>query len=179
MLIVVNEIENEIDTARRKLAGMPRETNLAITRAANRAIQQAKTVGSKKVRSTYNIQKSNLDSRINIIKSNGSSAMARFIAKGRPLKDINFKNIQRKKGIFVQVKKGQGGVINGAFYAAVNTGVGIFTRKTRKRFPIEMKYGPSVAQMFGNTNVVKEVTDIGAKAFETRLHHEVERILER
>ena len=72
MLIVVNEIENEIDTARRKLAGMPRETNLAIIRASNRAIQQAKTAGSKKVRGTYNIQKSNLDSRINIIKSNGS-----------------------------------------------------------------------------------------------------------
>lgn len=179
MLIVVNEIENEIDTARRKLAGMPRETNLAIIRASNRAIQQAKTAGSKKVRGTYNIQKSNLDSRINIIKSNGSSAMARFIAKGRPLKDINFKNTYRKKGIFVQVKKGQGGVINGAFYAVVNSGVGIFTRKTRKRFPIEMKYGPSVAQMFGNPDVIEEVTDVGSKAFEIRLHHEVKRILER
>ena len=49
MLIVVNEIENEIDTARRKLAGMPRETNLAIIRASNRAIQQLKPLVVKRL----------------------------------------------------------------------------------------------------------------------------------
>jgi hypothetical protein len=175
MLITIKENGNEIEKAIQKLSGMPKETNLAITRAANRAIQQAKTAGSKKTRSTYNIQKSNLDSRINIIRGN----MAKFIVRGRPLKAVNFRNTRRKKGVFVQVKKGQGGLINGAFYTVVNSGLGIFTRRTKKRLPIDMKYGPSVAQMFGNPDVVEEIKDVGAKAFETRLKHEVERILER
>ena len=35
-----------------------------------------------------------------------------------------------------------------------------------------MEHGPSVAQMFGNPDVIEEVTDVGSKAFEIRLHHE-------
>lgn len=176
MLIVIDELENGIYKAKQKLAGMPKETNLAIIRAANRAIQQAKTAGSKKVRDTYTIQRTNLNSRIYVIKGYGN---ARFVVKGRALRDINFKNVPKRKGIFVQVKKGEGGLIEGAFYQLVNTGFGIFHRETDERYPIIMEHAPSVAQMFGNPDVVKEVTDVGAKAFETRLYHEVERILER
>lgn len=179
MLIVINEVENGIYKTKQKLSGMPKETNLAITRAANRAIQQAKTAGSKKVRETYNIQKSNLDPRIHVIKGYGTTALARFTVKGRALRDINFKNALKRKGIFVQVKKGEGGLIEGAFYQKVYSGLAIFHRFTDERYPIIMEHGPSVAQMFGNPDVIEEVTDVGSKAFEIRLHHEVERILGR
>lgn len=183
MLITIKQSDEDIKKARTLLADMPQRVEKAIAFASNTAIRSARTAGNREVRKTYvGMKAGQINNRIKISKAavvsfTGKAVVASMYCKGRTIRSINFINRPTTKGIFVRVKKGEGGIIRSSFYAKVNSGVGIFTRSSKDKYPIEMMYGPSMPQMLGNKKVVEAINDRGAEVFETRLAHEVERLL--
>ena len=178
MLINIEEKDDSIQKARQALAHIPDGAEKAIANAANRAIQSARTAGNRSMRKIYvGLRAGDINGRIRIKRAAPGNLTAKMTAKGRTIKLLNFKNRISKKGVFAQVKVGGGGVIKQSFYGTVNSGLGIFVRISKKRYPIKMTHGPSMPQMLGNPKVADDINTRGAEVFETRLAHEVERML--
>lgn len=76
---------------------------------------------------------------------------------------------QRKRGLFVSVKRGnrakvpRGFSLHGSFVM----------RKGRERFPLKGIYGPAVPQLFGNPDVMEGMQERGGEVFEARVIHEI------
>lgn len=74
---------------------------------------------------------------------------------------------------FVAIKRDGGGrvprsfTLNGHFVA----------RAGKERYPVKGLYGPAVPQLFGNPEVMEEMQERGQEVFNSRLQHELERLL--
>ena len=55
--------------------------------------------------------------------------------------------------------------------------VGVFERKTQKRFPVEEIMGLSAAQMIGNENIIAGLEAEAQEIVNERLEHEIDRLL--
>ena len=52
------------------------------------------------------------------------------------------------------------------------------SRTTKKRYPIEVHYGPAVPQLLGVESVQRTVEAVAQQRLDDRLEHELERALE-
>ena len=162
------ESANEIENCLRTMYG--ERIYAAMGSAAARAASSARTVGKKNVRQIYTIKPSTFKSSITIRRI-PSGAFLRVA--GYRLSAKNYKASKRKKGIFVSVKKGAGGIIPRSFAY----GDKFMRRKGDARFPIKGIASPAVPQLFGNAAVREEMAKEAMKKYEERLRHEVGRIL--
>ena len=144
---------------------------LVMRRAAERAASRAQTVGKKHVKKIYTVDNKSIVRAVKVFPiQNG----AIFRISGKQLSAGHYKVKQRKKGIFVSVKKGSGDIVPRSF-AWSNT---FWQReKGEPRFPIERIMSPAVPQLFGNQEVLDEMAKEAMKKYEERLRHEVGRIM--
>lgn len=170
--------DKEIEKISKLLQNIPNAMPKAVSRAANRAIQSARTQGVKTVRSEYVIKAGDANATLSVSKATVSQLNATVRSTGRPTPLTKFKTRKKRKGVYARVKKSGGGDIEGAFYATTPNGHrGVFLRKGRERYPIKNLHGPSVPQMFGNESVVEAMEKRAQEQFETRLIHETGRLL--
>ncbi|WP_421663644.1 phage tail protein [Lysinibacillus telephonicus] len=154
----------------------------AIANSLNRTMQNVATNITKGVRERYHVKAASVKENLKKTKATRSNLTAEVRARGTALPLDRFKvspkTVQpnRKKQLKIAVKKDGTKEIMGAFIANIS-GIKVFKRDGDKRLPISRLFGPSVPQMAGNEEIVDNVYKKGVVTFETRLNHEVNRIL--
>lgn len=180
---------DKIDTVKMYLSHIPKAVPKVIARAINRSAEAAATEMSRSVRDLYHINVKNVRSTISITKAKPSPypmAWVKSKATRRPLIQfkVSPKNPRPKNppaAVRVAVKRDSGlKALPGAF---VNKGISsgmahVLKRVGESRYPIRIKYGPSVPEMIGNPKVSQLVEQKAAETLEKRLDHEISRILE-
>jgi Prophage minor tail protein Z (GPZ). len=166
------------------LAGVPNGTERALANAINRGSSRLKTGASKKVREVYAIQSSAINGSTNTkIQKASTRNLAGFISfAGYKIPLYKFKVTPKapnsKRKVVAAVKKGGGTTFEEAFVAELKSGhVGIFERKTSKRFPIEEKMGLAMAQMVRNKDIVSSLEKEAQETVNQRIEHEIDRLL--
>ena len=154
----------------------------AIGAAMNRAAQAGKTQAARYASETYNISQGAFRSRCNItFKMSGgaggvSSIEILFAGAVIPLIAFGGTSGGPQGGVHVGPKRG-GGSLRTAFINAVYGTHGVWERVGRKRFPVEQKYGPSTGHMMQDEGVSDKLTDHMLQVFDSRIEHEISRIL--
>lgn len=140
----------------------PKLVDKAFQRALQVASMKAKTRISRKVRATYNIKAAAVGRSVQLRKLQSEPGRL-LLYTGRMLGLDKFsarpKKVRtaagRRVGVTVQVKKSGGRkLVKGAFLGG--KGKVIFTREGEGRLPIERKFGPSIAHMVGNKDVLTD-----------------------
>lgn len=174
----------QLDKLQEKLKDIPEKIPIVTARAINRSAESAKTQAGRSVRETYVIKQKDVTSTIKIKKAYPADLSAQIKSTGSALEIMKFKVRAnrplptRGKYAVVSVKKGSSKMINGSFVIGMGNGhTNVFTRVSKKRLPIRGHYGPSIPQMLGNENVVSKVEDKAMEVLETRLEHEIGRVL--
>ena len=167
-------ISAEIEAAEQllgTLAGLKSQgVQKAIQRASKRAATAARTAGTKSIRSIYTMKAGNLKARTQIRKEDDGTTI---LVRGSTEPVSRYKASKRKDGVFVAIKRDGGGrvprsfTLNGHFVA----------RAGKERYPVKGLYGPAVPQLFGNPEVMEEMQERGQEVFNSRLQHELERLL--
>lgn len=167
-------ISAEIEAAEQllgTLAGLKSQgVQKAIQRASKRAATVARTAGTKSIRSIYTMKSGNLKARTQIRKEDDGTTI---LVRGSTEPVSRYKASKRKYGVFVAIKRDGGGrvprsfTLNGHFVA----------RAGKERYPVKGLYGPAVPQLFGNPEVMEEMQERGQEVFNSRLQHELERLL--
>lgn len=175
----------QLERAEVLLKNIPNGVSRAIVPALNRAAEGARADAVKKVRERYYIKASDVRAAIKITKATYESQAAIVHASGQPIPLSKFRITpakppakRRKSPIIVRVVRGEGGPVKGAFVARMRSGyIGIFHRAGRARLPIVQRFGPSVPQMLGHESVVNYIEQRAQELLESRLEHEIERLL--
>lgn len=182
--VVITEVgSNTLERASKILAGIPGGVQKAAWNAMRRAGQQAKTKAGQFATAEYTISKGdfmrNVTNKIQMSGGGGGVASVRILYAGSVLPLLTFNTKYSKSGaVSTQVKRsGSASVLQHAFVAPVFGNTAVFERLGKSRFPVEQKYGPSTAHMMQNEKVIEQMDKTINEAFETRLDHEITRLL--
>ena len=145
---------NSFENAKRRLNGLPGALQRACFAAMGRTLSHSKTVLSREIRSEYSIK---------------AKTARRAISAKRVKDTTGAKRREVRLGIR---KTGLKSVDRGFVSKKV-----LLQRTTSSSYPLEPVFGPSVAGMAANDEVVKTLESAVAETFERRLDHEVKRIL--
>jgi len=178
-----------VDSAKLKeveqqLGSFSKKAPTVISRAINRAAQNAKTNVVSKTREEYVMKAKDVRDTIKIRKATQNSLGAVVTSTGSKVPLIKFKvspNKPRPKNpprvLKAGVKKDGLKQILGAFIADIN-GNKVFERERKNRLPIKQLFGPSIPEMLGNESVKTYVEREATKMFDKRLEHEINRVWE-
>lgn len=153
-----------------------------IASSLNRTVTNITSNISKETRAKYHVKTADIKETIRVTKANKSSLAAEVRSRGEPIPLDHFKvtpktvNPKRKSQLKIAVKKDGIKQVLGAFIANLN-GVKVFKRENDKRLPIARLFGPSIPQMIGNEGTVEKINQNAQVTYETRLDHEINRIL--
>jgi len=172
---------------RRALAQIPKDIPKATARAINRSVQAARTELARQLRAEYHIKHSEIlaAARIRQASADQRSIYATINVRGTRRELIQFKILPKPpfkrvpKVLRAAVKKStapkplrgafvQKGRSSGKYHVLMRTGTA--------RYPIHIKYGPSIPEMAGNPNVKAAVEQRAREILAKRLDHEIGRI---
>ena len=148
----------------------------------NRAAKAGKTQAARYASETYNISQGTFRSRcrisFNMSGGKGGVASIEVLFAGAVIPLIEFQGTSGgpQGNVRVSPKQG-GGNLRSAFINAVYGTRGVWERVGRKRFPVEQKYGPSTGHMMQDEGVRDKLTDRMMEVFDSRIEHEISRIL--
>ena len=176
--------QSTIRRAERLLRNIPNGSKRALTQATNRALSKGKTTIRKELTSRYTVKSSYVSSSLKINKANFGSITGNVVATSPVTPLYKFKTTpnkvtkRRPTTLRSEVKKGQAKNNPHAFIAQFNSGhIGVFLRETTSRFPINEVMGPSIPGMAKNEEIVDAVHSEMINMFNTRLDHEINRLL--
>lgn len=175
--------KNTIDRVNAVLSGVGKGSGAfqAIGAAMKRAADSAKTQAGRYASETYNISKGKFMSacRITTSMQGGSGGVSRIdlTFAGKVIKLIDFGATGGGGGGVHAAPKNGGGNIRSAFIKAIYGQTGVWERVGRTRFPVEQKYGPSTGHMMQDEGVSDKLTDHIQEVFDSRIEHEITRIL--
>lgn len=167
-------IEASIEAGDRVIAilGLLSEKNAAraVRAASKRAATAARTAGTKRLRQIYTMRSSDVKSRTQMVnESDGTTILIR----GMQERATKYRVKKRPAGIFVSVKRGSGAIAARSF----EQGGAFIARRGKERYPLKSLYGPSVPQLFNNSEVLADMEERGTEVLNSRLEHEIERLL--
>lgn len=177
------EVTSEaMDRAQRLLAGIPKGAERAFASAINRGLSHAKSQAFRQAKAVYAVKASALNgaSRTRVKAAGAGSLAGHVLFSGVkiPLYQFNASSGKDGKRVRAGLKKGSLTAFDHAFAAKMRSGhIGIFERKSEKRFPIKEIMGLSAAQMVGNEVVIDELSEEARKKVEERVAHEIDRII--
>ena len=173
----VNVEMKGFDKAKLILGHMPKELDKASKRAMARAITAGREQAVKSATKLYDIKSPSLRSSIEL-----KPQMGMMISRGSPMPLMKFKvtpKAPKREVVRASVKRA-GGSIGFAFIARMENGqVGVFKRAGKDRYPIRQLYSVSSAQMLGEPTVIEDVNERAQEVYESRLMHEVDRLINR
>jgi len=184
---------SEISRIESQLGAMGSQARVIVSRALKRAAENVATNITKQAQQEYHVTSSEVRRSISIYQSSSDAAAQKMIVKSRATRRelIGFKVSPQfprpknpPKSVRVAVSK-KGGLkeLPGAFLAlGTSSGsVHILKRLGKSRYPLHIKYGPSVPEMIGKNMTNRQyrvfVETEAQKVYETRLLHEIERAL--
>lgn len=163
--------------------------NTAINRAAKRAANSAKTEIKRQIPKLYTIPSAHVEKTITTFSNNGGGTVGATIKisdspialpkfTGTVPNKPNPRNPQIQE---ICIRKSEGvKTVPGWFPALMKNGhIGIFKRETKKRSPIQQKFGPGTANMVKNAEIVESVTNRASEILSKRIDHEIGRLLEK
>jgi hypothetical protein len=177
--------------AKRDLKNLSKEVPKIYTRALNRSIAAARTEMSGEVRKTYQIKHGDFLKAAVIKKaaSTRSSLMTSIRIKSTRRELIQFKVSPKEpiggkkppKSLKISVMKTGLKKLPGAFVQRGRSGgaLHVLKRTGSARYPLHIKYGPSIPEMAGNENVIQSTETRAREIFLARVDHEMRRALER
>lgn len=180
--IVVDKAE--LERVQQKLGELQHKAPNVIANALNRSISNISANIPKEVRQKYHIKAVDVKETLKIFKASASKLQGEVKSSGKTIGLDKFKvspktvNHKRKSQLKIAVKKGGTKQILGAFIASVN-GIKVFKRDGKSRLPISRLMGPSVPQMIGNDETVNKINQEANNTYETRINHEINRLLSR
>jgi len=154
----------------------------AIGAAMKRAAKAGEHDAARYAAETYNISQGMFRShcKISFKMTGGSGGVSSiellFAGAVIPLIEFGGTTGGPQGGVSASPKMG-GGSLRSAFINAVYGTYGVWERVGRKRFPVEQKYGPSTGHMMQDNEVSEKVTNRIMEVFDSRIEHEISRIL--
>lgn len=156
----------------------------AAASALNRSIEAGVTMASIKAREEYFILHRSIKASVKINRARADKLIASAISRGPRRELIDFRvsppTAKRVPMVRVAVRK-SGGIkdLPGAFVGiGQSTGMlHVLKRTGRNRYPLHIKYGPSVPEMIGGQKVKPFVEERAKEVFLQRLDHEIGRVL--
>lgn len=170
----------------------------ATTSTVNKLATRASTAVKRAINNKYVIKQKDLFARggsnrngLKIRKARAGSEVAFILGSGAPLPIARFrmspknpeafKGRKRGKGVTYTVQRGKKVKVRGAFVARMSNGhIGAFIRKGNDRTPIRELFGPSIPQMLGETDSLKEIESVisreGPKIYEHELRFRLQRL---
>lgn len=173
--------QETIDKVNTLLSNVPKGAERAMTNAANRAIAKAKTEAFKGVTQEYKIKKGVISeyTKDSIKNATTSDLCATLIFAGQQIPLYKYSLTKQKYPpgkVFAGQKTAR--AFEEAFIAKMSSGhIGIFQRTGKARKPIEQKMGSSMRSMVSNAVVMDQVYKEAQETFDTRIEHEIERLL--
>jgi hypothetical protein len=172
-----------LDRASKVLAGVPGGAFKAASAALRRAGGTAKTRAGQFAAEEYAIAKGDFMKNVAVstdIRGQGGAAVSlniRFAGTVLPLLVFNTR-FSRGGLLTTQVKRnGSAAALQHAFAERVFGPVAVFERVGAPRFPVKQLFGPSTAHMMQSDEVVKKMDAAILESFESRMEHEITRIL--
>lgn len=182
-----------IKEVQKRLGSFKNKTPLVLSRAINRAINNANKNVKKETTARYFISSTDVKDTIKIKKASKGSLKAAVISRDEGIALSRFKVLPQKTNksrnkskppkIYKAGVKKDGGVkpLDGnpkAFVAKMKTGhVGVFERKSEKRFPIKQLFGPSTPQIIKNEDTISIVKKEASEMLQKRIDAEINNIL--
>jgi hypothetical protein len=168
----------------KKLSALHKDAPKAISRAINRAIKAGATDVSKNVRAQFLIPKGKLDATFRFKNSTPGDLhgeIKSFYAGMLPASDFKLTPkvpSRRARPVRLTVKKGGGGIISRGFIAQMKSGhINAFRRVGTSRLPIKALHTISAPIMVGVAQVAEPAMSRMQEIFDTRLDHEMNRLL--
>ncbi len=181
MIEVTEEVVSRVEKI---LAGVPKGAERALSNAINRGLSKVKTEAVKRVTEVYTVQSSTFTSATNTkVSKSSTSNLSGFLSfSGYKIPLYKFQvtpKLPREKNVVrVAVKKGGGTQLQHAFIAQMShSHLGVFERKTRKRFPVKEFMGLSAAQMIWNEGAMAGLETEAEKVVNERIEYEINRLL--
>lgn len=171
--------EETLAHAAKVLAGIPGGVERTAYSSLKRAGEQAKTKAGQFAAARYQISKGTFMSNVSVtqkVSGGGGNISMELTYRGANLPLVQFKVKYSKNGLLSASVKDGGGVLKHAFIPT-NATFGAFERKGTSRLPIEQKFGPSTAQMMADDTVKEQMEETITEVFDTRMDHEVARLL--
>jgi len=195
--------DGAIERAEAVLAGIPGGVERAVSAALNRGLTTAQSESQKQITQVYDITKTTVRHKgiFEMRKATQGSLVGSITFSGHRIPLYNFgvtPKTPTSTGARVPVNLGNrwvmaspGAVVRArirrdstktpsgrAFIAQMRSGhVGVFERTGNKSRAIRERYGPSVAQMAGNSVVQDVVSQKAIETIDKRVEHEITRIL--
>ena len=181
--VVVDVVEEGIPRVQRILAGINGGWQKAVGSALARAASVGKTAAKKSVTSEYFISQSTFlhnTKNISHFRDDGGIVSVEFGFAGHVIPLMQFSTRVNGSGmVTTQVKKnGVRETLNNAFLAMMGSHTGIYERIGPDRFPVRELFGPATPQMmYSNEDVMDRVEDKMVGEYETRIDHEILRLM--
>lgn len=174
--------EKTLADVEKTLRVIPGGTEIALSRSMNRAMLAARTMAVKETGRHYEIPASEIKSASRLTRAKKGLLSSTMQVIGSPMSLMHFKPSSTSPTYYptklrVTVKKGERKIVKGGFVASNNSGTTTFKRTGKASLPIEKRYGPSVPQMVGNSNVVDKTQERAEKVFAERLDREIDYLL--
>ena len=173
--------QETIDRVNTLLSNVPNGSERAMTSAANRAIAKAKTEAFKGVTQEYKIKKGVISeyTKDSIKNATTSDLCATLIFAGQQIPLYKY-SLTKPKYPPGKVFAGQKTAValEHAFRNQITAKKeGIFERTGKSRLPIKQLMGSSMRSMVSNSVVMEQVYKEAQETFDTRIEHEIERLL--
>lgn len=172
-------IDVNVDLARKALAELPDKMYAkACYRTINDTALKLRTAVSNEIKEVYTAKAVVIKKSTEVKRTGSKSLTATLNIRGPALNLIKFKvGLRKKSGPFVQIKKASRGkrMSSQTFFNKADGK--IYSRLTEKRYPIKQEFGPSVAQMAGNIDILSKMEKLSEKITKERLEHHISRLL--
>ncbi len=164
--------EKALETAHNLFANAREQVRRAAGVAINRTLVTLRKEASITIREHYVIKAGKVKSSFTLHRAGRSSTRGSLVSKGNVLDLGNFRIREPKRGpVKVQVRK-EGGLtpVRGLF---VREGYKPMQRTTAAAYPLRVPQGPSVPQMFGNEDTLRELAPVAEETLNKRFLHEI------
>jgi hypothetical protein len=167
-------IEFDATAVEALLKQYPKRAQTATMRALNRALTTGHAEIARLIAKDMGLKVGDVKAALRSTKATKTRLEIRLAASAKRIPLIKFTARQTNSGVSYNVGAGGGGrkKLAHGFIATMPTGhVGVFTRKTNKRLPIDEKFGPSIGGVLARYRA-QGIEKMRA-AFEARLAHEL------
>ena len=174
----------QVERVNAVLGGLQNAPNKVFYNVINRALSTVRSQSGKPIAATYQIKQSEIkrNSNMRLKRATAGDLAGQIEVAGTVIPLMKFKvspKEPRRSTVSVQVLRESGGKrLESAYVADLGRyGVGVFERLTSRRATSQQLFGPSVAHMMENENVLEQVEGSAQETVDKRLEHEISRIL--
>ncbi len=172
---------SQIERAEKILRGIPGGVEKALSSTINRTLTTVRAKSASEISKTYRISTAAAKGtgRMNVKNATGASLTGSVSFAGNVISLIDFSVHYGRGGLVTAsvMRKGGGGTLRHAYVRNLRYGTRVLERESKQRDSSVTLFGPSIAHMMENEDVLSGVERHAMYTAEKRLDHEIYRIL--